>query len=300
MKTILHAYYFNLDPAVGKYAGSRKHVGDAERWEAFKTARTAEGLKVFATYETSNDPCGTEFRKAIKTLDGEEVELETEHIFNNQWNTAPIPGISESGLRLMDWKQDLWSNAHIMTGYYLVQTDEMREIRRNTMTCGYCGKQEPAAKGCVFCPHCLDNENLKESDLPLLRMVCARDSFGAKRAPLTAAESAHLLPLYREAQLNGTSERGKAHVAKARRDIEKEFVRSTANAKEQRDAAAWVLDNVPGLHGNWLFYTHTGRHCFGWRTPLGAEVLSGLLDKISEFPFAYEIKCADGRTLSGG
>lgn len=286
IKTILHTYYFLTDKQQGR-----------DEWAAFQAARTAEGSRVFATHGGGMSNAEVRAcRTALEKLNGKEVELETAHVFNNQWNTAPTSG----NLRVFDWKQDIWPNAHVQSGHYLVQTDEMREVRRNTMACGYCGRQEPAAKGYVFCPHCLDNEYLAEKDLPLTRMVCARDSFGANRAPLTEAEAAHLLPLYREAQIHGSTERGKARLAKARADVKKEFNIAAAQAVEKRDAATWILDNVPGLHANWLFYTHTGRHSFGWREPLGAEVVSALLDKISEFHFAYDIHCEDGRTLSGG
>src|SRR5574342_721932 len=155
----------------------------------------------------------------------------------------------------------------------------MRDIRRNTHKCGYCGKQEPAQKGYVFCPHCIGSAYLKSSELHLLRMMPVE--FEGNRAPLTEAEQAHLLPLYKEAQLHG-NERDKAiYIA------ETEFKGFT-----------WLMD-----HGiktdNCIYYSHTDRFSFGWRNPVDAEFLSELLDVVSEFPFAYEIKTQDGRTLSG-
>lgn len=293
MKTIkakFHTYSFDTSTREG-----------LDAWAAFQAAREAEGLEVFATYGDDRRVATVDaYYKAVDKLDGREIELELAHVFDNQWHTAPVEGITESGLRIFDWQQDIWHNVHIKSGHYVEQTDEMREVRRNTMTCGYCGKQEPAAKGYAFCPHCLDSPYLEESQLYLTRMVCARDSSKRDvRKPLTAAESADLVPRYRDAQINGSAERGRKRIEKARKDIEAEYAQTCAHATEKRDAARWIIANAPGMLENWIYYTHTGKHCFGWRKPLDAGTRDALLEKISEFPFAYEIKCDDGRKLEG-
>jgi hypothetical protein len=172
----------------------------------------------------------------------------------------------------------------------------MREIRRNTNGCGYCGKQEPAAKGNVFCPHCIGSEYLKSNELHLLRMRPVNET--GDRAKLTPAEHAHLLPIYKDAQLHGNTERDKKRIAKARADVLADYEKTTRNAKTERDGFIWCMD-----HGiktdNLIFYNHTGRFCFGWRGDgVDKELESQILDAISGFPFAYDIKTADGRTLS--
>jgi len=40
------------------------------------------------------------YRKAMGKLSGRWVKVETEYIFPHQYNTPPLPGISESGLRI--------------------------------------------------------------------------------------------------------------------------------------------------------------------------------------------------------
>lgn len=228
------------------------------------------------------------------------VELETTHLFDNQWNGTTV--------RLFDWAQTPSTGGEISgenverwvkRGYYLEQTAEMKELRRNTHKCGYCGKQEPAQKGYVFCPHCIDSEYLTEKDLPLTRMRSVEDS-GTRGTfpPLTEAERTHLLPQFREAQLHGTTVRGKARIAQARADVEAKCKRVTANAKTERDGLMWLMDH--GIRtDNVIYYDHTGRFGFGWRKPVDAAVVSQLLDVISEFGWPYDIKCEDGRTLSG-
>lgn len=284
MKTIYHAY--NIDTSTPD--------GKAE-WSALETFLLAQGLREF---HAIGDHCN-------RKIDGCEIELETSHLFKNQWNTAPIDGISEKGLRVFDWARDsIWVNGRenktIKRGHYLEQTAEMREIRRNTVKCLYCGAQEAAAKGYVFCPHCIGSEYLTEKDLKLTRMVPVcdlhRDDIYKE---LTEAEAAHLLPLFKEAQIHGHTERDKKRIAKQRETLAREYeIIRIARATTERDGFLWLMD-----HGiktdNVIFYSHTGRFGFGWRKPLGETVLGDLLNLITEFPFSYDIKTADGRTLSG-
>lgn len=226
------------------------------------------------------------------------IEIETAHLFSDQWNTAPIPGICETGLRVMNWCEWKYPNEYIKEGYFITQSPELREAMRNTNVCGYCGKQEAAAKGYVFCPHCIDSEYLTEDMLYMTRMVPVykkRDSM----PPLTDAERAHLLPIYRKAQIEGATARGKARIAKAHADVHTSYNATIAKATIKRDAALWLLENAPFIYDDWIYYDHTGRHCFGWRSPLNSALVSSLLDVITEFPFPYDIKCADGRELSG-
>lgn len=278
MKTIIHAYSFYIDEDEG-----------AEEYRALKAKLSEMGLKCFESHGGGSHYLGG--------LDGQTVELETAHLFNNQWNTAPI-GDSKSGLRVFDWAQDYrpHGNGNLKRGHWLEQTAEMKAARNNTDACGYCGKQEPAGNY-KFCPHCLDSEYLKSADLHLLRMRRVSDESARKK--LSAAESAHLIPLYRAAQTSGSTARGKARIAEARARIARDYEKTVRNAKAEHDGLLWLMDHGMPV-GNVIYYNHTGRFGFGRRAPVDAEALSALLDVISEFPFAYDIKCADGRTLSDG
>jgi hypothetical protein len=267
MKTTLHVYRFDINKPEDKAA-----------YEALHAKLKAAGLKCF---ESWGDPKGGGHYSGVKDLAGE-VTLETEHLFANQWNASTH--------RVFDWAQDYQHEAKwLKRGHYLEQTPEMREVRRNTVKCRYCGAQEPAAKGYVFCPHCIGSEYLKASDLPLTRMKAIDDLSDCE--PLTEAERAHLLPLYREAQLHGNTARDKARIAKKRADIEADYTRVTNAAKTEHDGLLWLMD-----HGiktdNVIYYSHTNKFCFGWRKPLEAEELGAWLDVASEFPFEYELKKA--------
>jgi hypothetical protein len=290
IKTVLHAYRFDIS----------KTEEQAQYLSMVETIRAQFAGKTWTSDMTGGYtacPDSWKFAEKIQALGAAcSIELETAHLFADQWNSAPMPGF-DTGARLFNWSENVYLNKHIKAGYWLDQTADMREALRNTMTCGYCGKQEPAQKGYVFCPHCIDSEFLKKSDLNLTRMVAVRDT-SKKRAELTQAERDHLYPLYDAAQKHGATERGIARLAKAKADIEKRFTDTVRKATMQRDAARWIVANIPRALDNWIYYDHTGVHCFGWRNPLTADEVSALLDVISEFPFQYELICADGRKLS--
>lgn len=289
MKTVLHHYCFDISKPAEKAAyvdlleNTLKKVGFPFWFMNLDGGYTATSA-------------AWDFMDKVRKAAGA-VELETTHLFDNQWNSAPIPGVGESGLRLFNLAECKYHNRYVKEGYWLEQTPEMREILRNTHKCGYCGAQEPAQKGYTFCPHCIGSEYLTEETLHLTRMVPVRDS-NKKRAELTAAERANLLPVYKEAQLYGNTVRDKARLKKQRADIQKEFDSVTKRAQIERDGLTALLDL--GLKiDNVIYYAHTNRFSFGWRSPVSPAVLSGILDVISEFPYPYEIKCADGRKLEG-
>ena len=225
------------------------------------------------------------------------IELETKFLFENQWNTAPIDGFSEKGYRVFDWAQDYQPNnsPYIKRGHYLDITSEMIAIRANMMKCRYCGAMEPAQKGYTFCPHCTDSAYLTQKDLHLTRMMAVSDT--SKCAPLTDAESAYLLPIYKKAQIEGNTARGIARIKKERADTLSHCEKIIKNATIERDGKIWLMDHAINTE-NVIYYNHTGRFSFGWRSPIADCLKSELLDVISEFPFDYDIICADGSKLS--
>jgi hypothetical protein len=282
-KTTIRSYFFDT-----------RNANEKTAYAALARELKTRGSKCFRTHGR-----GSHYRAAFAS--GMVVELKTDHLFDNQWTTAPIPGVSEKGLRVFDWAEDALFNDvgrpdyQIRRGHYLDLTSEMREIRRNRNECGYCGHQEEAARGLVFCDRCIDSEYLKEKELYLTRMRAVDDT--ADRAPLTGAEKGYLLPLYREGRIRGVTVRGKARATQMRADILLTRDETIQRANDRFDGFTWLLDR--GLDtSNVIFYSHTGRFEFGWRQPVDKETEAALLDVISEFNFPYDIKCEDGRTLS--
>lgn len=56
-------------------------------------------------YKGAHPQCGMlhrpEWEAMLKKIEGQWIEVETEHLFRDQFNTVPIPGVSEQGMRLM-------------------------------------------------------------------------------------------------------------------------------------------------------------------------------------------------------
>jgi len=224
----------------------------------------------------------------------EEVELDPSHLFENQWNEK-----GGGNRRLFDWYEGIYANRNFKSGHWLEITAEMTAARANTLKCGYCGKHygpyhEPAPG--EFCTACLDSAYLKEGELHLLRLlplVGLQD-----RAKLSDAERAALLPLYVSRQTTGADSRAKARRDKQRADVIADYAKDSANIKAEHDGKLWLWEKGFDLD-NVIYYNHTGKFCFGWRSPLSDSVVSKLLDVISEFPFPYEIK-GESKSYAGG
>lgn len=278
IKTTITSYYFNISNADEKTA-----------YKALCEKLTANGLKVFYAWGGKGSYYYSEWRE------GTQIELETKHIFDNQWNTAPIEGVSEIGLRVFDWAEDYLPNKSIKCGHYLDITPEIKELRDNTLSCKYCGKQSLKTEASPeFCPHCIGSEYLTEKDLFLTRL--APVSFKGDRKPLTDEELAILKPKYINAQSHGNTERDKARLAKQRTDMLAKRNQAIKKATIEYDGLTWLLDHGIKID-NCIYYDHINRFSFGWRSPVSDSVKNAILEVVSEFPFNYEIKCEDGKTL---
>ena len=231
------------------------------------------------------------FLAAVKSANGKVIELETEHLFPDQWNAK------DPSLRIFNWAEYRWPNAHIKEGYWLEQTPEMAEVLRNTHKCGYCGHMEPAAKGYTFCPQCLGSEYLQKKDLCLTRMVAVCDTHKS-RARLTKAEEANLVPLWREAQIHGNTERDKVRIAKQREEVEAGLAKACRKAEIEYKGKMWLLGNGINIDIA-IYYSHIDIWTFGWRSKLDKELCEDLLKVLVDFPFNYEVLCNDGTVFTG-
>jgi hypothetical protein len=54
-------------------------------------------------------------------------------------------------------------------------------------------------------------------------------------------------------------------------------------------AFTWLINNHVDIE-NCIYYNHTGRFCFGWRTPIDSAKVPELSQKLIDFPFEYDIK----------
>lgn len=272
MKTVLHLYHFDTSKG-----------DELAAYGALRAKLTAQGLSCFNSWT----PGKREYSESLRALDGKEAELETATLFDNQWNTVPIEGTGLPGLRVFDWAESIFDNRSIKYGHYLEQTDAMRLTRELRHACGYCGFQTDTPD--TFCDRCLDSEYLKEDELQLLRMLPVNVTSRVTRPALSESELAGLKARYTYAQVHGTTERGKARIAKMRQKLEKEYNRAIEVATAERDGMLWLMDRGVNT-GNVIYYKHTGRFCFGYRAGLSSDARKALETAIEGFPFPYDVE----------
>lgn len=78
-------------------------------------------------------------------------------------------------------------------------------------------------------------------------------------------------------------------IAKINADRDKKIADTTREETIEAAGKVWLVNHGLPID-NAIFYSHTGRWCFGWRTPLTPEDRSALLEHLSEFPYDYDLK----------
>lgn len=271
MKTIIHQYSFNI-----------RNESEKAQYNQLKADLKALGLECFESHGADSH--------YSKSLDGQELTLEAEHLFSNQWNTAPVAGISDIGLRVFDWAQDYrpYGNASLKRGHWLEQTPEMAQARNSRLACGYTGKQITDSNSApTFNLDTLGSEYLEEKDLHLIRFwpITAK----ADRPALTQSELDYLLPLYREAQMFGRTERDKERIAQQRAKIASKRNDAIEGANTEFEGFTWLMNR--GIKtDNVIYYHHTAKFSVGWRNPLSNDVADELETALKGFPFPIEFK----------
>ena len=277
MKTIIHSYYFNLN-----------NNSESQDYSDLVTrlSKTHKKFHAIGDYHYPN-------------LDGAEIELKTQHIFDNQWNTAPI-GKYTKGLRVFDWAESAifnygYEDHAIKKGHYLDLTPEMIAIRKETLQCRYCGRYYPHTTEQTFCTHCLDSPYLEEKNLKLLRLLPIVEKWNQNLPELTTEEYASLFPLYHNAQVGGKAARDKEKLEAQRRSIQKEFDNTIqkkipmleATAKVEYIGKNWLLSHDISIE-NVIYYSHTHKFSFGWIKPFAPEVQVTLRELLTAFPYPWE------------
>lgn len=88
-----------------------------------------------------------EWAKQLEKIQGMTLEVETEFLFKDQFNTGPIEGVSDQGMRIM-----IGSVAEVID-----------DIRPYKMRCNWCGKVSNLG---VLCAHCKKPEYLERLSPP--------------------------------------------------------------------------------------------------------------------------------------
>lgn len=213
-----------------------------------------------------------------------DIELECEvNLFSNQWN-------SDQG-RVFDFHIEcIYHNGRrslVMQGHYLDITQEMIDVRNNTLACGYTGMKFPIGTKPLFntTQQALGSEYLTEDQLNLLRLLPI--SAESDRKPLTDEEKSMLMPLYIEAQTKRTEEQNK----KLRIKLEENYKADLANAEMEYRGMLWLIDHGVNAH-NCIFYKYQKIFSFGWRSSDGfsTSAIPALKKALEGFPYPYEIQ----------
>jgi len=292
LKTHLINYNFNLNTPADNAAWR-------ELKESLKTDTKEYGHKR-CLFEASSLR-GQSYCYAFGATDKKEVWLETNFLYDNQWNTAE-DSPNYPGARVFDWALDAtsgspmerfgwWLPKNVKRGHYLVITDEMKKIRDETFVCGYCGYHYPKhdLEAQEFCSHCLGSEYLKKDDLHLLRLRPVSAGHQYRSPELTQDELACLLPAYVAAQ-----------VENSRKALDKELAAVLAKADQvfidtftERDGMLWLLNHEIGVK-NVIFYPRTGRFCLGWLNQVDQATVSTWRIELAGFPYPMDIKTTTG------
>ncbi len=135
----------------------------------------------------------------------EEVEIDTAHLFNNQFNTV-------CGKRVFLWHEFVFTNNDVKQGYFLRGDGikELKELLNNTLSCGYCGKQYPKQEtDFKYCNNCLNSEHLEHGDLPLLLLLPINSKENRRKNIALDDKWIKLVNDYQSAQLKLKQKRAK-------------------------------------------------------------------------------------------
>ena len=69
-----------------------------------------------------------DYADMITAIQGMTIDVETEYLWDNQFNTAPIKGISENGLRILDFE-----------GEESIIEEILNDVRPLRHKCNHCG-----------------------------------------------------------------------------------------------------------------------------------------------------------------
>jgi len=76
-----------------------------------------------------------------------------------------------------------------------------------------------------------------------------------------------------------------------------DLAKTVEKATTECNGKIWLAERDLPLE-NWIYYSHTQTFTLGWREPAKPAEVSAALDVLSEFPYKYEIKTTEGKTLS--
>ena len=97
--------------------------------------RINKAAKLIYVNSVSPSAVNWKWAELMEKVAGMTLEVKTDYLFKDQYNTAPIPGISEKGLRIMQ----------------NVVEEVIDDERPGKARCRWCGRTGPAQGVCMTC-----------------------------------------------------------------------------------------------------------------------------------------------------
>ena len=101
--------------------------------------------RVYRNEASKGGPFNGDWYDMLEAIAGRVIEVETDHLFKDQFNTVPIEGVSESGMRIMESSVE----------------EVIDDEREYMLKCAYCGQSsEVSYVDSLRCPHCNQGDYL--------------------------------------------------------------------------------------------------------------------------------------------
>lgn len=261
-ETKIHFYHFNLEKPEQK----------AEWEDLYRMLKNTLGIKPFIY----NGMVNTINRKTVIYENKTEIiRLNTEFIFDNQWN-----GDCDSlkNHRVFDWLLYEFVNKNIKCGHWIEPTFDIMDLR-SQYKCRYCGHIVGYDPGDGFHHKCLGSEYLEEEELYMATYGRIYDMWPKGEKNKKVPEN--ILLEHRQKKKDFWEKRLKEAndnaLAKAKKDME--------NAKFKYEAYKFLNENGFTDFDNLIYYDHKKTFCFGWRdghrySKDKAKILRKLLEDI--------------------
>lgn len=217
-----------------------------------------------------------EYGDKIKALDGKTVEIDTKHLFANQFNTV-------CGLRMHPSYQWVFFNKKIISCYVVTLPKEYKTLLNNTLQCGYCGKQyhtNDLNHNDNYCNSCLGSEYLKTDQLYMLKLQAISDKTNRTEPTEPTEQFKAIKKVHKVLQKDF---RLKKQAKRFASDLEKNKTERIDIIK-QNEVFTILLKNYIDIE-NCIFYSHKKVFSFGWRSSLSmlqSETISAKIESIKE------------------
>lgn len=274
--TQIHFYNFDL-----------KKPEERVKWEElYKMLRYGLGLKPSLLNTEINR---VDWKKIVHDNRTEDVYLETDYIFDDQWNGSSD---TNKNYRFFDWRLYEFPNKDMKTGYWIEPTYETMDIR-GQFQCRYCGKIMGYKFGDGFHHECLGSKYLKANELELVSLCRVYDRGTKNKKPVKIP--GHIWKEYTKRQAGFWSDFiSKKHITSiknAEEKIEKDIIRANISLKISEFLVEHELfDHIE----NFIYYDHKNSVSFGWmsNSKYSKEKAQELRDSLEKnnFPFNFTIE----------